>query len=391
MADQNENPFEGFNTTRFVDGEPVQAKTSVPPVDEEGDDDAGQDVSRDRGGDRGAEDRSEDDRGAGDRDSGAPYDPFDLSEFSDEPDDQDDSEDDDLGESDGDEPDDEGDGEGERDSDDKGQRSSRKSARARIKELTKARREAERQNAELVERLARLEGRLDARGDQKDDQKGDQKGDAQQDTSQQDDGVDLSDLKKPDPTDEKYKFGEVDSEYISDMVSYNVAVQMRKQQAAAEKQRQEAAATEKQKQVQKGWQTLGQKGLELHDDFAEVVFEGAQSKKWALSETMAEMLPESEVGPQIAYHLARNPKESARVAGLSPTEQARYFGRIEAKFLAQSRAAKGKDDSGEPKRLKAPRKQPRGSGGRFTRTDAGGGFAEFERRVREEEEAGKKR
>jgi hypothetical protein len=389
MADQNENPFQGFNTTKFVDGEPVTGKTSVPPVDDDGDDDAGQDVSGDRKGGRGAEERSEDDRGGGDRDAGASNDPFDLSEFSDKPDDQDDSEDDDLGESDGDEPDDEGDGEGERDSDDKDQRSSRKSARARIKELTKARREAERQNAELVERLARLEGRIDERGGDKGDQKDAPAGD-QQDTSQQDDGVDLSDLKKPDPTDKKYKFGEVDSEYISDMVSYNVEVQMRKQQAAAEKQRQEAAATERLKQVQKGWQTLGQKGLELHDDFAKVVFEGAQKGKWALSQTMGEMLPESEVGAQIAYHLARNPKESARVAELSPTEQARYFGRIEAKFLAQSRAAKGNDDSGEPKRLKAPRKQPRGSGGRFTRMDAGGQFAEFERRVKEEE-ADKKR
>lgn len=391
MADNDKDPFEGFVSQSFADGQPVKGKTSVPPVEDEGDDDAGSKLSADRGDEGGRSAPSKEDGGGGDRDADAPYDPYDLSEFSDPSDDEADSEDDDEREGAGDELDDEGDGEGVDDADHQDQRPSRKSARTRIKELTKARREAERQNAELMQRLARLEGRVEGGKGSEDVKAGEKKaGAGQQETTQQDDGVDLSDLTRPDPTDEKYKFGEVDSEYISDMVSYNVAVQMRKQEAAAEKKRQETAAAEKQTQVQKGWQELGQKGLELHDDFAEVVFEGAQNKTWALSETMAEMLPQSEVGARIAYHLARNPKESARVAGLSPTEQARYFGRIEAKFLAQQRATTGKDDSGETKRLKAPRKQPRGSGGRFTRTDASGNFADFEERVKEQQAAKKR-
>lgn len=381
---QDQDPFAGFKAQAFKDGEPVEPKTSVPPVPDEEDDDEDQE-RKPRGSEngRGAE-RAADAGGAAD-------DPFDLSEFSDDAgsDDEGDPEDDDESGGDDADADDDLDGDpeddGEDDLDDEDDRPKKtKSAKKRIAELTRLRREAERENRALSERIARLEGRLSSDEDGADGADG-----KKQDDKTQPDGntpeVDLSDIKKPDPTDEKYKFGEVDSEYLADMVNYNVQVQMRKQAAADEAKRREAAAAEKQKALAGKWQQLGQKGLELHDDFAEVVFEGAAKKRWALSDTMGELIPDSEVGAQIAYHLARNPKESARVAGLSATEQARYFGRIEAKFLAQQRASKGSDDSGKTKRTKTPRKQPRGSGGRFTRTDAKGSFAEFERRVNEEQ------
>jgi signal recognition particle GTPase len=47
--------------------------------------------------------------------------------------------------------------------------------------------------------------------------------------------------------------------------------------------------------------------------------------------TMAIM--ESDVGPQIAYHLAKNPDEAHEIASLSPIGQARRIGQLESKIL----------------------------------------------------------
>tara|TARA_R110000868_G_C10515386_1_gene732551 strand:- start:53 stop:577 length:525 start_codon:yes stop_codon:yes gene_type:complete len=47
---------------------------------------------------------------------------------------------------------------------------------------------------------------------------------------------------------------------------------------------------------------------------------------------MAEVIKESDVGPEIAYHLGSNPKEAERISKLSPYQQAKEIGRIEAKL-----------------------------------------------------------
>lgn len=48
---------------------------------------------------------------------------------------------------------------------------------------------------------------------------------------------------------------------------------------------------------------------------------------------MGEAIKESEIGPEIAYHLGKNPKEAERIASLSPLAQAREIGKIEAKLV----------------------------------------------------------
>jgi hypothetical protein len=49
---------------------------------------------------------------------------------------------------------------------------------------------------------------------------------------------------------------------------------------------------------------------------------------------MAQTIQASDVGPDIIYWLGTNPKESARIANLSPFMQAKEIGRIEAKLAA---------------------------------------------------------
>lgn len=51
-----------------------------------------------------------------------------------------------------------------------------------------------------------------------------------------------------------------------------------------------------------------------------------------ISQTMAEIIAESEVGPQLAYHLAKNRDVAKSIYGLPPVAAARELGRIEARL-----------------------------------------------------------
>lgn len=56
---------------------------------------------------------------------------------------------------------------------------------------------------------------------------------------------------------------------------------------------------------------------------------------WYLSPIAYEAIKESEVGPDVAYYLASNPKESKRIFDLSPVSQIREIGKIEAKLASE--------------------------------------------------------
>ncbi len=53
-----------------------------------------------------------------------------------------------------------------------------------------------------------------------------------------------------------------------------------------------------------------------------------------ISGAMREAMLDSDKGPELAYHLAKNPNEAARIAGLSPTQAALALGRLEASLSA---------------------------------------------------------
>ena len=72
-----------------------------------------------------------------------------------------------------------------------------------------------------------------------------------------------------------------------------------------------------------------------YDDFEQVAY----NPKLPITETMAQTIQASEIGPDVIYHLGSNPKEADRIARLSPLLQAREIGKIEAR-LASSPPAK---------------------------------------------------
>lgn len=82
----------------------------------------------------------------------------------------------------------------------------------------------------------------------------------------------------------------------------------------------------------------------VEQQFAEL--ESTAREKWADYDTvtrnpnvpitpdMADLIKDSEYGPEIAYHFGKNPTEAARYAALSGLQLAREMGRLEAKLTA---------------------------------------------------------
>lgn len=58
-----------------------------------------------------------------------------------------------------------------------------------------------------------------------------------------------------------------------------------------------------------------------------------------LAKDAAELVVDSELGPQILYHLGKNPEKAASIARLSPVKQAAAIGRIEAEIQAAAKTA----------------------------------------------------
>jgi hypothetical protein len=65
-----------------------------------------------------------------------------------------------------------------------------------------------------------------------------------------------------------------------------------------------------------------------------------RSPNVTITELMAQVIMDSETGPEVAYHLGKNPAEAARIAALPPHLQARELGKLEATITAPKPAPK---------------------------------------------------
>lgn len=66
----------------------------------------------------------------------------------------------------------------------------------------------------------------------------------------------------------------------------------------------------------------------------------AKNPSLPVTSEMAEVILESEAGPELAYHLGKNPAEAARIARLNPRLQAAELGKLEARLTAPKPVAK---------------------------------------------------
>lgn len=247
---------------------------------------------------------------------------------------------------------DEGAEEGEEGDEKDEQKPRKKTAQERIQELNRQLREERRARAddrrerqEILDRLDRME-------------KGLPNGEA---------GGKKEERVEPDPTDlEKYPLGALDDRYVKDMIKFGVESGLEQiMDRTTQRQRDEDLAAENDRIVAdllEKADTMSDKGATLYDDFDEVVTEPAKAGKFALDQPTFEACAEAEHGAAILYDLAKDVKEAARVAALSPYQQLKYVADKNAEKLGKAKPKL--PGAGDP-----PKDAPRGARGKFEVSD----------------------
>lgn len=233
----------------------------------------------------------------------------------------------------------------------------KKTAEERIAEVTRKYRAEQRERAALEQRIAALE-------------RGDTKPLTAAKAAAKDDAA-------PDPT--KFQYGELDAQYIRALARYETRQELETAAKESKEVQQRDAAAREQREVAKQADAFKAKGAEKWDDFEEVVFEGAKSGEWPLSDALGKMLLTSEHGPAIAYHLATHPDEAETVFGKTPLEQAAWLGRQEAKQSPSSSGAAAKAAVKTTKAPLPPKEVAKGAGGNSSASEATNDFKAFER------------
>jgi hypothetical protein len=118
--------------------------------------------------------------------------------------------------------------------------------------------------------------------------------------------------------------------------------------ATQQKSQAEQAAKEREIERAKGFAARAKAAAEKYADFAAVAY----SDDTPVSETMREVILESEHGAELAYWLGSHVDEAVRISQLSPVAAAREMGRLEAQIAAQNTTAAAPKT--QPKLTRAP-------------------------------------
>lgn len=272
----------------------------------------------------------------------------------------------DKGTDDSDEPDEDDDN--EREDGDEREQQRRKSAQERINKAVARQRAAERERdalrgqvAELSARLAALEGRVSS-------------------------GSGGAKPKDGPPSPKDYEYGELDAAYIRDLARYEARQELLAAQKSSKQEEERTSQTRAQQELQARLSAFYEKGLDIADDFEEIVSDPTLK----ISPVLGELALESELGPQIIYAMATDPKEAKRVSAMSPARQAAWFGQKEAELSSESSGAgepsgrKHLHSDNSPKTTQAPpppKSKPRGSGSAQKVSPSTEDFAAFEKMV----------
>jgi len=139
---------------------------------------------------------------------------------------------------------------------------------------------------------------------------------------------------KANPVDEKpqpsqfsdaFEYAEALAEYTAD----KRIGEMKQQEAQAKE------AEQRQKVINQ-WTAKVEAAKSSLPDFDDIV----ASSDVVVNDDIRDAILESEVGPQILYHLAENDEVAKKIAGLSPKQALREIGKLEARFEAKPEAEK---------------------------------------------------
>lgn len=97
-------------------------------------------------------------------------------------------------------------------------------------------------------------------------------------------------------------------------------------------------AEKQQKAVSESYADREETAREKYSDYEKVAYLDTKDGGPAISTPMAEVIMESEIGPEIAYYLGKNVEESKKIWAMKPLAQAAAIGKIEAALSAKAPA-----------------------------------------------------
>lgn len=171
----------------------------------------------------------------------------------------------------------------------------------RFSEITKQREEARKEAQAERERREALEARLATLEKQSVPQKVDEE-------------------PQPSQFNDAFEYAKALAEYTAD-----------KRIEEMKRQETEARMAQERQKVIETWASKVQKAKEVLPDFDDIV----ASSDVVVNDDIRDAILESEVGPQILYHLAENDDVAKRISGLSPKQALREIGKLEARFEAK--------------------------------------------------------
>ena len=171
----------------------------------------------------------------------------------------------------------------------------------RFSEITKQREEARQEAQREREARTALEARLAALEKQ----------------SQPQQAVVSDQEPQPSQFNDAFEYAKALAEYTAD----KRIAEMKQEEAKAKE------ATERQKVIDQ-WTQKVQKAKADLPDFDDIV----ASSEVVVNDDIRDAILESDVGPQILYHLAENDEIAKKIAGLSPKQALREIGKLEARF-----------------------------------------------------------
>ena len=170
----------------------------------------------------------------------------------------------------------------------------------RFSEITKQREEARQEAARERQAREALEARLAALEKQSQPQQ-----------------VSVDQEPQPSQFNDAFEYAKALAEYTAD----KRIAEMKQEEAKAKE------AQERQKVIDQ-WTQKVQKAKADLPDFDDIV----ASSEVVVNDDIRDAILESDVGPQILYHLAENDEIAKKIAGLSPKQALREIGKLEARF-----------------------------------------------------------
>lgn len=129
---------------------------------------------------------------------------------------------------------------------------------------------------------------------------------------------------------EKPKF----SDY-NDIEAYTDAVTEWKVSHALKQYEEQSKVQQRTQKVETTYQSRVEAFVKEAPDFVEAVAEFIE-EQYPISNAAVEFIQDSEIGPKLTYHLAKNPEEAERISRLSAVRQIAELGKLEDKLSAKT-------------------------------------------------------